>query len=447
MSDLAVQTDLAVEAEKLRKTYPLYPSVRHMALDRLGVYAVLPWMRPAIKEFVALDGIDLRIRRGERVAIIGRNGAGKTTLLKLLTRNFAAASGYLSVKGTVQAVMQTGLGFHPEFTGLENIRAGLHYNGLMGAELDRAVTDVVEFSELGEFLSQPISTYSAGMQARVQFATATAIKPDILIIDEVLGAGDAYFSGKSAHRMRKLASSGCTLVFVSHAMDQVLQFCDRAVWLERGRVRADGKALDVVRTYEEFIARMTADRATGTEASQVSDYVTPQWQQEDTEKLLMGGQCTGGAVSRWPGIDGLSIKRVALADADGQEKAAFKFGEEIRVRIFVQAQTAGVLPMRLVVLFMTLAGIPITRLLSPYLELHSEAGGERVFEARIAAAPFTAQELIFSVGAFKEYEPEAPQHSTRYEVLSRSFRFRILGGVPNDPGSVAVAAAWSDMPA
>src|SRR5262245_26543058 len=182
----------------------LYRHSHGRLLDQLGLGGLRGRRRDSFKEFHALSDVNLTVARGERVGIIGRNGAGKTTLLKLITGNFGPTRGSVKVSGTVQALMQIGLGFHLEFSGLENIRSALLYNGLSGLDLESALASVVDFVELGEFLHQPMKNYSQGMQARVQFAAATAIRPEILIVDEVMGAGDAYFSAKSAARMKQL---------------------------------------------------------------------------------------------------------------------------------------------------------------------------------------------------------------------------------------------------
>jgi lipopolysaccharide transport system ATP-binding protein len=433
---------LAIQATNLVKTYKLYSRISHAALDRLGVFKLAPWARPPFQEFQALGGVDLSIRKGERVAIIGRNGAGKTTLLKLLTGNFPPTSGELRVDGSIQALMHTGLGFHPDFTGLENIRSGLEHNGLAGEELERAVRDVIDFVELGDFLNQPMATYSAGMQARVQFATATAIKPDILIVDEILGAGDAYFSGKSAHRMRELTSSGCTLLFVSHSMDQVLQFCNRAIWLERGQIRAEGDALSLVKAYEEFIAVMAADSCANGAREQAVDSATPSWQREALEDLLTMGSAGQGEVSRWPGVPGIRISRISMSGSDGTEKNVFRSGEDIRVTITVTVEQSGKYPLRFALLFMTRAGHAISRLLSPYFEIDAGEPRQARFDLVIPENLFTAQTVVFSAAAFQRYEPDTPDRSVKYDLWSRSIQFSVTGGTRNDPGLVTMPSSW-----
>jgi lipopolysaccharide transport system ATP-binding protein len=244
---------LAIQLKNVGKMYKQYNSPLDTALDMLGLGRLVKRSKH-YREFWALRNIDLEIEVGGRIGIVGRNGAGKTTLLKLLTRNFAPTEGEIQVTGNVQALMSTGGGFHPEFTGYENIRASLVYQGLTAKEIHEAVQDIEEFTELGDFLKQPFKTYSAGMQARLTFATATAIKPEILIIDEVLGAGDGYFIAKATERMQQLIeNSGGTIILVSHALDQILRFCDQAIWIDRGRITESGSSLETVKAYQAYI--------------------------------------------------------------------------------------------------------------------------------------------------------------------------------------------------
>ncbi|HMB24730.1 MAG TPA: ABC transporter ATP-binding protein, partial [Anaerolineales bacterium] len=246
--------EIAISLQNVGKMYRMYPSRLDMALDATGLIRLLPWRKARAKEYWALRNIDLEVKKGERLGIIGRNGAGKSTMLKLLTDNLRATEGNVYVNGTIQALLTSGSGFHPEFTGYENIRSSLVYQGLNPGQIENAVNDVAEFTELGDFLSQPFKVYSAGMQARLSFATATVLNPDILIVDEILGAGDAYFAGKSLERMKKLVEdSGATVLIVSHALEQILQYCDNCIWVERGKIVQHGPALEVIKAYQAFI--------------------------------------------------------------------------------------------------------------------------------------------------------------------------------------------------
>jgi len=255
----------AIEVVQLRKRYPLYRGRLAQALGALGVPgAAFSWK-------VALDGIDIAIQRGEKVGVIGRNGSGKTTLLRLVMGQTLPNGGRIEINGTVQGLMQTGFGFHDEMSGLDNIANALVYNGIAGRQFEEAVSDVVDFVELGKFIQHPLKTYSLGMRARLEFATATAIRPDILVIDEVLGAGDGYFVSKCAARMRDITADS-TLMLVSHSLDQILQYCDRVVWLDNGRIVDDGPAQPVVTAYRHFMANQyTKERGLRQDASTLYD--------------------------------------------------------------------------------------------------------------------------------------------------------------------------------
>jgi lipopolysaccharide transport system ATP-binding protein len=255
----AVDTEPAIRIEGLGKMYRVFGSRSGTLVDALGLSRLLPARRVRYQEFWALRGIDLELEKGSRLGIIGRNGAGKTTLLKLITGAVAPTEGTIETAGTVQALLEASAGLHPEFTGRENIRAALTYQGLKQRQFQAAEEDIADFTELESFLDQPFRTYSLGMQSRLGFAIATTVEPEILIVDEVLGAGDAYFMTKSIGRMSKLIDGGASVLLVSHALEHVLRFCSEAIWLERGQVMERGPALEVVKSYSEFI-RVLEDR-------------------------------------------------------------------------------------------------------------------------------------------------------------------------------------------
>lgn len=268
----------AIQLSDVGKMYKMFPSPLDNVLDALGIYRLMPWRRSRIREFWALRDINFELKAGSRLGVIGRNGAGKSTLLKLIAGNVAPTEGEVHIEGTVQALLETGAGFHPEFTGYENIRAALTYQGLTAKQIDSAVEDIAAFTELGEFLAQPFKTYSSGMQARLTFATATVLKPEILIIDEILGAGDAYFASKSSERMKELVhETGASVLLVSHAMAQIIQYCDECIWIERGRIVKRGSSLEVVNAYEGFIHVLEDRRLKGKNRKRhVGGYGAPQ---------------------------------------------------------------------------------------------------------------------------------------------------------------------------
>jgi lipopolysaccharide transport system ATP-binding protein len=239
-------SDIAIQVCGVSKVYRIFKTKRHQVLDLLG----FPLQKKNFDEFWALRDFDLVVQRGEKIGLIGHNGAGKSTLLKIIAAQVAPTVGRVTVNGKVQALMELGTGFHPEFTGRENVFSALGYQGIVGAAARTRFDEIVDFSELEEFIDNPVKTYSAGMYARIAFSVATAIEPEILIIDEVLGAGDAYFAGKCVDRMNDITQrAGATILFVSHDMSSLLRLCDRAVWLKKGRSVLDGPAHEVVKEY------------------------------------------------------------------------------------------------------------------------------------------------------------------------------------------------------
>jgi lipopolysaccharide transport system ATP-binding protein len=250
--------DVVIRARDLRKVYRLYTGPTYKFLDMFGLLGNRPGL---YTEHAALDGVSLDIRRGEKVAFIGRNGAGKSTLLKLVTRVVEPTSGLLEVQGQVHALLQIGTGFHPDFTGRDNVFAYLAQLGVTGKVAQERFESIVEFAELEEYIGQPVKTYSAGMAVRLMFSTATAITPELLVLDEVLGVGDAYFAQKSYERMRELTDrAGTTLLLVTHDIYSAVKICDRLIWIDRGRVLMDGDGPLVMKAYEDSIRQQEESR-------------------------------------------------------------------------------------------------------------------------------------------------------------------------------------------
>ncbi|NBY35427.1 MAG: ABC transporter ATP-binding protein, partial [Alphaproteobacteria bacterium] len=244
--------EIAIKFSNVNQIYPLFTTPGEIFTEFLGLNRLFG-KESKVNTFQALKDINLTINKGKRIGIIGQNGAGKTTLLKLATGNYFPTSGKVEIYGKVQSLMDSGLGFHQEFTGRENIKSSLIYNGLTPKQMKESIEDIIEFAELGEFIDQPIKTYSLGMLSRLGFATATAIYPEILIIDEIMGAGDAYFAAKSAERMKKLTHDGTTLLLVSHSTSQIIQFCTEVIWMKDGNIHMQGEALEVCKAYTKYM--------------------------------------------------------------------------------------------------------------------------------------------------------------------------------------------------
>ncbi len=211
---------------------------------------VRQWLgRSAAESFAALDGVSFSIEHGETVAVIGSNGAGKTTLLGLIAGVIWPDSGRVAVEGNVSPLLELGAGFHPDLTGEENLRLNASLLGMARSEAGRLHDKIIEFSELGDFIREPLRTYSSGMVMRLGFAIAVSRNPDILLVDEILAVGDQKFQEKCLDRIRDLKRHGTTIVFVSHTRTAVEALCDRALWLDHGRLRKDGPARQVLEDY------------------------------------------------------------------------------------------------------------------------------------------------------------------------------------------------------
>jgi ABC-type polysaccharide/polyol phosphate transport system ATPase subunit/SAM-dependent methyltransferase len=236
-------TALAIRVESVTKDFEIYDRPLDVALEVIT-------KKPRHKSFRALDSISFEVKRGEVLGIIGHNGAGKSTLLKIITGVLDATEGVVEISGKVTAILELGLGFNGERTGRDNIHlSGLLY-GMTKKEIDSKLDAIISFSGIGDFIDRPVKTYSSGMQARLAFSVATAVDPDILIIDEALAAGDAMFVQKSLRRINELCRGGRTVLVVSHGTSILAQLCQRVMWLDGGKIRAIGQAMNVIQAYD-----------------------------------------------------------------------------------------------------------------------------------------------------------------------------------------------------
>ncbi|MGA7613859.1 MAG: polysaccharide ABC transporter ATP-binding protein [Thermoanaerobaculia bacterium] len=236
----------AVRANELTKEYRLYDRPIDRLVERITRF-------PRHTVFPALQEVSFEVPPGGSLGLIGQNGAGKSTLLRLLTRVSQPTSGTIETRGSIASILELGTGFHPEFTGRANAELNAAILGLGPAEIRETLPEILEFSELGPFLDQPVKTYSSGMTMRLGFSVAVNVRPDILVIDEALAVGDGYFQKKCIDRIRELQRQGTTLVFCSHALYYVSMLCTETLWLESGTTRRQGPSLDVVHEYENFL--------------------------------------------------------------------------------------------------------------------------------------------------------------------------------------------------
>lgn len=250
-----MSSDAVIDARDLGKCYALYEKPG----DRLKQLLWGRWtQRQYLREFWALQDVSLRVAPGEVVGVVGRNGAGKSTLLQLVCGTLQPSSGSLAVRGRVAALLELGAGFNPDFTGLENVYMNGAILGLARAQVEQQLDNILAFADIGDFIHQPVKTYSSGMFMRLAFAVATSVDPEILVIDEALSVGDGAFARKSFERIMSLRDAGKTILFCSHSMYQVEALCSRALWIEGGRLRMDGSAAEVTTAYAASLAQATS---------------------------------------------------------------------------------------------------------------------------------------------------------------------------------------------
>jgi ABC-type polysaccharide/polyol phosphate transport system ATPase subunit len=254
-----VGRDVAISLEGVSKHYSL--SLQKEATDFKTMLLHLPrFLSSARRPFVALDGVTLRVHRGESLGIIGPNGSGKSTTLRVMARITPPTAGNVVVNGRISALLELGSGFHPQISGRENAILNAVLLGLTLQEAREVLPEIIAFSELGDFIDQPMRTYSSGMFFRLGFSVAVHVQPEILLIDEVLAVGDAEFQKKCMDHIHKLRANGVTLVLVTHDMLSLPMFCDRGILLERGQITDEGTPQQVVHNYLERVEKLLALR-------------------------------------------------------------------------------------------------------------------------------------------------------------------------------------------
>ena len=242
-------TDNAIIVQDVYKNFDVFYDKTNTIKDK-----VLFWNKSQKEVREILKGIDLEIKKGEVVGLIGINGSGKSTLLKLMTKIIYPTKGKITTNGKLTSLLELGAGFHPDFSGRENIYFNAAIFGLSRKEIDARLNDIIEFSELGDFIDNPVRTYSSGMYMRLAFSIAINVDADILLVDEILSVGDQHFQERCFQKIEDLKNQGKTIVIVTHSMDTVTRFCTRAVWLHQGKIKMDGDAETVTKVYLEETA-------------------------------------------------------------------------------------------------------------------------------------------------------------------------------------------------
>lgn len=282
-----------IELKSISKVYPIYKSNKDRVKELLSFRK-----KKYHEDFYAINNLNLNLKKGEIVGIIGRNGAGKSTLLKLITGIIEPTSGEKNIYGNISALIELGAGFNPEYTGIENIYFYGATQGKTREEMDKEIEKIKEFADIGEFIYQPVKNYSSGMFARLAFSVAVNVDPDILIVDEILSVGDVFFQNKCIEKMKSLIQKGTLVIFVSHDLHAVKFFCDRIIYLKNGEIIKDGyNVTEIIDFYEKGLENLKEDEVVKNSS------------------------------------DMLEILETKFIDKFGNEKKRYKVGEELTVKI------------------------------------------------------------------------------------------------------------------
>ena len=316
---------LAIRVQGLGKRYELYAKPHHRLLQTL-----FRGRQAFYREFWALRDVTLEIARGETVGIIGRNGSGKSTLLQLIAGTLTPSEGTVAVAGRVAALLELGSGFNPEFTGRENVFLNGSILGLARHEIDHRFDAIAAFADIGEFIDQPIKTYSSGMVVRLAFAVAVHVEPEVLVVDEALSVGDTAFQTKCLGRVRGLQERGVAILLATHSRAMITEYCNRAAYLDRGRLVVAGQTRKIVECYAS---------AQVTEAGGAALVVPAHSETATTPAMAVA------APMRHAGAAPLTeIVRVAITDAFGAPKVSFSYDEEFHVVVDAMYRVANLAP-------------------------------------------------------------------------------------------------------
>lgn len=353
-----MSSDVAIKVENLSKCYQIYEQPR----DRLKQF-VLPMVQRLAglqskmyyREFWALKDVSFEVKKGETLGIIGRNGSGKSTLLQMICGTLSPTTGSVTTNGRIAALLELGAGFNPEFTGRENVYMNASVLGLTKDEIDERFDEIAAFAGIGEFIDQPVKTYSSGMYARLAFSIAINVDPDVLIVDETLAVGDARFVAKCMRRIKDVQERGASILFVSHDVGSVRTLCERSIWLDRGAVVVQGDVFPVTGRFTEFMFRdekCEQDALHDQLIAPIKELLTwedtsPMMEQEVSDSrtatvLSVSSQapveCSAlldaRPVTHWGSHKGI-ILTAAIRDERGSQKDVFAWGESLNILVEV----------------------------------------------------------------------------------------------------------------
>ncbi len=336
-SPLTDQRQVQIRVQGLSKMYYLYDRpedrLKQFVYPRLQRLFRQP-VRKYFREFWALRDVSFQVHRGETVGIIGRNGSGKSTLLQLIAGTLTPTQGEVHIVGRVSALLELGAGFNPEFSGRENIYMNAAILGMSRDEIEERIDDIIAFADIGDFIDQPVKTYSSGMFVRVAFSTAINVSPDILIVDEALSVGDIAFQQKCLFRIREMQEQGVTILLVTHSNNIVIEYCDRGIFLKNGQVMFDGPSKEAVREYGLDVLRAEGGQAFVPASLSISQNPTPPEKRDELPFPLSDTE-------QGPPMEVLYVR---FSKLNGEVTNTFEHNEQFFTEVFLRVRSYIPLP-------------------------------------------------------------------------------------------------------
>jgi len=319
-------SEYAIQVDNVSKTYTIYSK----PIDRLLQY-VKPGQAQNYKKFTALKPLSIRIKKGTTVGIVGRNGSGKSTLLQMIAGTLTPTTGHIQVQGRVAALLELGAGFNPEFTGRENVYLNASILGIPPEDIAKRFHEIVQFSEIGDFIDRPVKTYSSGMFVRLAFSVATLTDPEVVIIDEALSVGDEKFQRKCYNHLEQLKKRGCTVLFVSHSMKSVEQLCDYAYLLDHGTLLGEGEPKKIIDQYHLLLYAQENEHMKSVN-EQAASIEEPEDAPEESVK-------DESEIDDLPS-DATKIRKITMQNGAGEECFVFRSGDRSKIVVEVYSGTS-----------------------------------------------------------------------------------------------------------
>lgn len=423
---------IVIEVKNVRKTFKIFADKSQTLKGILSNVKRAKFERREV-----IKGISFQVRKGEVIGLIGKNGCGKSTTMKMLSKLLKPTEGEIKIKGRVSSLIELGAGFHPDMTGRENIYVNASIFGYTNKEIDAKINDIVKFSELEEFIDSPVRTYSSGMYMRLAFSVAISVDPEVLLVDEILGVGDAAFQTKCFNRIKAMKDSGMTIVIVSHSTGQVEKLCNRAIWIENGVIKEEGPPRVVCANYLEAMENLRIRRA----EMEYQMLIDGNIDVKELEKTNRSLTCRNIAPqndpdSRRDGNGIVEITNVIVVDGEEQTKQVFDKGEPFTINMTYRSADIGT-PVSVTVGLVRDDGVPC-------YEVSTESDSKKKFQAleegkiqfRFLNNNLLNGKYFLNIYIYGE-------NGAEYDIIKSIISISIKGKETNESGIVSMPHTWN----